>query len=144
MPNKIKQFFQITFRCHPDPGFGYILVCLYVYVCVYVYVYVCVYIYVYGSVYVCVYDCVYIVSMYDCVYIVSMSMSIMVSMSMSMSVSMYVSINVPMSQSMYVNQGVQKFGQTKLQFAVGRDCKQKHFSKYEIEKNAFLGLGSVI
>ena len=38
-----------------------------------------------------------------------------------------------------VQQGVQKFGQTKLQFAVGRDCIQKHFSKYEIEKNAFLG-----
>ena len=32
------------------------------------------------------------------------------------------------------HQGVQKFGQTKRKFAVGRD-----FSKYEIEKNAFLG-----
>ena len=39
---------------------------------------------------------------------------------------------------MFAIQGVQKFGQTKLQFAVGRDCIQKHFSKYEIEKNAFL------
>ena len=36
-------------------------------------------------------------------------------------------------------QGVQKFGRTKLQFAVGRDCIQKHFSKYDIEKNAFFG-----
>ena len=36
-----------------------------------------------------------------------------------------------------VQQGVQKFGQTKLKFAVGRDCIQKHFSKYEIEKTRF-------
>ena len=39
---------------------------------------------------------------------------------------------------------VRKFCQTRLKFAVGRDCMQNHFSKYEIEKNAFLGLGSVI
>ena len=38
-----------------------------------------------------------------------------------------------------VYQGVQKFGQTRAKFAVGRDCMQKHFSKYEIEKNVFLG-----
>ena len=41
---------------------------------------------------------------------------------------------------MYVHQGVQKFGQTRLKFAVGRDCMQKHFSKYEIEKKVYFKL----
>ena len=29
----------------------------------------------------------------------------------------------------YLQQGVQKFGQTRQSFAVGRDCMQQHFSK---------------
>ena len=35
-------------------------------------------------------------------------------------------------QNTFMDSG-QKFGQSKLQFAVGRDCIQKHFSKYVIE-----------
>ena len=44
------------------------------------------------------------------------------------------------NKELYTLMVVQKFGQTKLQFAVGRDYIQKHFSKYEIKKkNAFFG-----
>ena len=44
---------------------------------------------------------------------------------------MHIKLSVPAKKD------VQKFGQTRLKFAVDRDCMHKHFSKNEIVKSYF-------